>query len=176
MFGKKILVMALAAALALTGCGAVSNVVGNAIGGKSNTAANLWPDVPALDGAAKTNVDIPLPLKLAAQAMVKASAASNDAKLDSFDVIAFSTKKTPQDVGAFYTAAKMQGLGWNLADQPGCMVGSDSSSAGGGFCMFGKKNADGKTGSVLLLALAQDDKTKDTQVFYMRFDGVGSTK
>lgn len=176
MFGKKLLGMALVAALALTGCSAVSNAVGNAVGGKSNAVANIWPDVPVMDGATKTNVDIPLPLKLAAQAMVKASATSNDAKLDSFDVIAYSTKKTPQDVGAFYTTAKMQTLGWNLADQTGCMIGGDASSAGGGFCMFGKKSADGKTGSLLLLALAQDDKTKDTQVFYLRFDGVGSVK
>ena len=176
MFGKKFLAMALVAVVAFTGCGAVGNLVNNAVGGKAGTVANLWPDVPALEGATKSNLDLPLPLKLAGQALVKASASSSDVKLDNFDMISFATKKTPQDVGAFYATEKMQTLGWNVPDQPGCMTGGGSSSAGGGFCMFAKKSADGKTSSILLLAMAQDDKTKDTQVFYIRFDGVVSAK
>ncbi len=49
------------------GCGAISSLVG---GGGGTKATTMWADVPALDGATQTNVDIPLPIRLAIKAIV----------------------------------------------------------------------------------------------------------
>ncbi len=65
----------------------------------------------------------------------------------------------------------MTGLGWNAKDQPGCVGGSDAgaSAVAGTFCLFGRE--EGAKKAVLLIFAAQDDKTKETQVWYARFDG-----
>ena len=95
-------------------CGAVTSMIGG--GGK--TATDLWTDVPQMEGMKKVAGELPLPIKLAVQAMAKASTASADAQLDDIEFIAFSTAKSPDDLKAFYTLESMQGQGWNLKDQP----------------------------------------------------------
>ena len=153
----------------LLGCGMVSTASTLVNGGKGEgTVQNLWPDVPPLDGAKKVDSQLPLTARLAIQAIVKASASSNDVKLDQLNFIAFTTAKTPQDVTAFYTQERMAAAGWNVKDQPGC-TGLSSEGGGGGLCIFGKDSAEQ---SVLFIAMAEDGKTKQTQVFYVRFDGL----
>jgi hypothetical protein len=171
--------LAAVAILALLGCDilntVVNNTVGNAIGGaKGNTVANLWSDVPPIQGAQKISLDLPLTVQLAIQALIKTSAASEGGNIDSFDWIAFSTNQSPQQVAAFYTNQRMVGAGWKLdKDQPGCVSGGDTSGIGGAFCAFAKgKGTANEKASVLFIVPVQDDKTKQTQVYYVRLEGI----
>ena len=159
--------------VAALGCGLTDTLISNTVGGaKGNTVSNLWSDVPPLSGAQKLSSDLPIAMQLAIQGLIKASASSNEVQLDQFDWIGYSTNQTPQQVAAFYSNEKMGAAGWNLKDMPGCSAGNDTTS-GGGFCIFGKGqgNAANK-GSLLFIVLAQDDKTKQTQVYFVRLEGL----
>lgn len=173
---KKIQSIALGALvfLGLLGCGVTDTILNNAVGGsKGNTVANLWQDVPALPGAQKLALEMPLTVQLAIQAFMKTSASSSDVSLDQFDWIAYSIAQTPAQVTAYYTLDRMKAAGWNLEDEPGCAGGTDTSGVGGGFCLFGKGKATPTDKSdVLIIFVAQDDKTKQTQVFYIRLAGI----
>ncbi len=155
----------------MLGCGITDTVINNTVGGsKGNTVANLWSDVPAVPGAQKEALDLPIAMQVAIQGMIKASASSSDVKLDQFDWIAYTTTQTPQQVSAFYSTERMTSAGWTGTDQSGCTSGSDTTGTAG-FCVFGK----GKTGqpqTILFVILAQDDKTKQTQIFYVRLEGI----
>ncbi len=163
----------------LLGCGIIDQVVNNTIGGaiggaKGNTISNLWSDVPPIQGAQKLQLDLPLTVQLGIQALIKTSAASEGGNIDSFDWIAFSTTQTPDQVAAFYSKQRMDSAGWKLdKDQPGCVSGSDTSGIGGAFCAFAKgKGTANEKASVLFIVPVQDDKTKQTQVFYVRLEGI----
>lgn len=160
----------------LAGCGLADSMIGNVMGGsKGNTVASLWPDVPSIQGAQKSTLDLPLTVQLAIQGAIKASASNSDVNLDSFDWIAYSTTQTPDQVSKFYTLDRMKTAGWVLPDQPGCTVGNSSKDANisGGFCLFGKGQATPTDkGTLLLMIMAQDDSTKQTQIFYVRLTGV----
>lgn len=161
-----VLFVLLAVALAAAGCGAVSNLAG----GKSGTVANLWPDVPAFEGATKSDISLPLPIRLAIQGIVKASANSNNTQLDKFDFVGYTTTKTPEDVTAFYTNEMMATKGWNETDQPGCTGAAGTGGIAGGICVFGQKNGD--KGSALFIITGTDEKAQKTQIYYVRFDGI----
>jgi hypothetical protein len=158
----------------LLGCSLTDTLLSNVVGGsKGNTVASLWSDVPPPQGGQKVALDLPVTVQLAIQGMIKASASSSDVSLDSFDWIAFSTSQTPEQVAAYYNMDRMKAAGWNLQDQPGCSASADSSSGGGGFCMFGKgQGTANQKGALLFIVLGQDDKTKQTQVFYVRLEGI----
>jgi uncharacterized protein YceK len=162
----------LSAVMAVTsGCGAVTSLVGGSGGTKATT---MWADVPAVDGAVQSNVDLPLPIRLAMKAFITAAAnsdSSNTAKLENFDFIAYTTAKTPEEIKSFYTTEMMAGQGWNLQDQPGCAGGDAATAAvAGAFCLFGRD--DGGKQAALIIVAAQDDASKETQLWYARFDGV----
>lgn len=164
----------------LLGCGIIDQVVNNTVGGaiggaKGNTVSNLWSDVPPIQGAQKLALDLPLTVQVIIQGLIKASASSSDVQLDQFDWIAFSTNQTPQQIAAFYTVQRMTAAGWNMKDMPGCTASSDTSSSGG-FCVFAKgKGTANEKGTVLFVVLAQDDSTKQTQVYYVRLEGIAIT-
>ncbi len=151
-----VILLALLAALTM-GCGLISRVIGGATGGAP--AAELWADVPKLDGATKTEAAMPLPIKLLVQTMTQGK----------FDFVVYKTAKTPDDINAFYAKEKMTGLGW-AADSTGCNVTStpaeNGKSVSGGICAFTRNDA-GKE-SVLLILLGQVDGSTDTQLFYVR--------
>jgi hypothetical protein len=152
--------VAILIALGAAGCG----------GGKSGTVSAMWPDVPTLPDSEKSDIKLPLPIRLIMQTAVKASASDNDVDLDKFDVVGYTTSHSPQEVAEFYSQDRMSEAGWNQSDQPGCMSGSDGQGmGGGGFCIFGRD--DGAKQSILFIATAQDAGKNDTQVFYARFDG-----
>ena len=145
--------------VAAMGCGLLDSVVNQAVsGGKpAGTVADLWSDVPKMDGMTKANMDLPLAAQLAIKAMTQGN----------FDFIAYTTNKTPQDVQKFYTADRMKAAGWDSENTGGCtdMSGSTGSSAGG-ICIFEKTNANPNI--ALAIVIAQDDKTKQTQLFFVR--------
>jgi hypothetical protein len=160
MMTKAMLVMvAILIALGAAGCG-----------GKSDTVSAMWPDVPTLPDSEKSDIKLPLPIRLIMQTAVRASASDNDVDLDKFDFVGYTTSISPQEVAEFYSPERMGEAGWNQTDQPGCVSGADGEGlGGGGFCIFGRD--DGAQQSVLFIATAQEQGKNDTQVFYVRFDG-----
>lgn len=156
-------------AFMVSGCGLAGSVLG---GNKGGTVANLWSDVPAMPNATKANISIPPLANLIVQGFVSAANAQNsdsDTKLDKFDFIGYTTADSPQAVSDFYTVEAMKAAGWDSADMPGCQVG-EGQGAAGGFCAFGKKDASNKQ-TVLMIMPVQDNSTKQTQIFYVRFEG-----
>jgi hypothetical protein len=150
--------------VAALGCGVLDSVVNQAVsGGKpAGTVADLWPDVPKMDGMNKVNIDLPI----AAQVAIKAMTQGN------FDFIAYSTSQTPQDVVNFYTADRMKSAGWDSQDTGGCSASSGTTGVGGGICVF-QRTTSGKT-NALMIVIAQDDQTKQTQLFFVRVTDVGT--
>ena len=142
-------------------CGIVNSLVG----GSAGTTSSLWADVPAFPGAGKANLDLPLAMKLVVQAAFQGK----------LEFIAYTTTKTPADIQAFYTPERMKSSGWST-DSGGCTTGSGSGSSSGSsssggegtLCFFGKKDGSKEYG--LAIIAAQEDKTKPTQIFYVRID------
>jgi hypothetical protein len=171
---KKYNLIGLFAIMALLGCGLTDTLIANTVGGaKGNTVSSLWNDVPPLQGSQKLALDLPITMQVAIQGLIKASASNSNVQLDQFDWIAYSTSMTPQQVAAYYSNERMATAGWNLKDMPGCTAGSGDANVAGGFCVFGKGLANtGNKGSMLFIVLGQDDKTKQTQVYYVRLEGL----
>jgi hypothetical protein len=141
-----------------TGCGLIGSLMG---GGGRSSVGTLWSDVPPMEGATP-NKDLQLPpfARLAVQAITQGN----------LEFIAYVTTKTPQEVADFYTPERMQALGWS-SDSGACQVGSGDNS-GGGFCTFAKKEDNKET--ALIIATAKDDKTGETQIFYIRAQGAAT--
>jgi hypothetical protein len=168
---KKMKFLAVVAVLVLFSLAcALTSGVGQLVGGKSagTSVTDLWPDVPKMDGMNKVSVDLPLTAKLAIQAFVRASSQGEG----TLDFIAYNTKSTPEEVESFYSVDKMSQAGWNMQDQTGCQAQQGLATqvvSNAGLCFFGKDNGGGKA-SYLVLFIGQDDKTKDTQVFFIRVE------
>lgn len=150
-----LLTLTLVALITVAGCGAVKTITGG--GGGGGTTDTLWPDVPALDGATKANMDLPLPARIAI------SAASGG----KFDFIVYETSKTPQEVQDFYSADRMKSSGWQAQQDQSCLGGGDASGSGS-MCVF-SKNDNGKDLG-LIIFIASDNSTKKTDIIYARVD------
>jgi hypothetical protein len=159
------LIVVVLTAVVLMGCGMLGSLL-NAGSGAGNVA-QLWTDVPALDGTTKTNLDMPLAFRLMIQAAFKGG----------IEYIAYTTKQTPDAVQSFYSVERMQSNGWkaadmsgNQADQQSCFgdTSGSSSSSSGALCLFTKQ--EGTKKYILAIVVAADDKTKETNVFYARID------
>ncbi len=156
---RKTIAVLLSVAMFLTmACGALNVLTG----GSAGTVNDLWPDVPPFAGASKAKIDLPLAAKIAVQAAFQGN----------LQFIAYTTNNSAQDVQNFYTADRMKSSGWNSNDNMGCTGGTTDSSSStqgaGAFCFFGKTVNGKDTG--LAIIVAQDDKTKQTQIFYVRID------
>lgn len=163
----KIVSIALACVMSvMVGCGMIGSLVG---GGGGSKAAALWSDVPAMEGMTQDNIELPLPIKLAAQAFIRALGASEGVRVDNFEIVSFTSAKTPDDVKAFYTNERIQAAGWNATDQLGCAGATDQQLAGGTFCLFGKQGASNE--SFLVIVAARDQNDAAMNVFFLRFDG-----
>lgn len=152
---RNTLAVLLSIAMLLTmACGIVNTLTG----GGSGTTTNLWSDVPPFEGAAKANLDLPLAAKLAVQAAFQGK----------LEFIAYTTTKGVQDVVNFYTADRMKSSGWTK-ESAGCTSGNTSTDNNqGAFCFYGKQEDAKETG--LVIVATQDEKTKQTQIFYVRID------
>ena len=162
---RKTLAVLLSVTMFLTmACGIVNTLTGLA-GGGPGTVSDLWSDVPPIDGATKANLDLPLPAKAMIQTMFQGKLA----------FIAYTTGKSAQDVQNFYTADRMKAAGWNSdaggclgSNLPGISTPDATSTSGGALCFFGKQEEGKDIG--LAIVIAQDDKTKQTQLYYVRID------
>jgi hypothetical protein len=124
---------------------------------KAGTVSTLWPDVPPLAGATKTDLEIPLGARLAIRAMMQGK----------ISFIAFTTDQNAQDVQAFYSNERMKAAGWTPSDK-GCVGDTEDQKNHGAVCLFKRK--DGKKEEGLAIVLGQDEKTKKTEIFYVRID------
>jgi len=136
----------------LSGCGAVRSLVGPATG----TVANLWPDVPAYPTATKADLGMPVPVQLLLQSATGGR----------FDLIAFTTPRTPPEIVAFYTLDRMRQMGW-AANSTGCV--GDKNSPDGGICIFTRK--EGIKDITLAIVISKDDPpSRNTSIYYARAD------
>jgi len=132
----------------------VDTLTGN---GKAGTVSALWPDVPPFAGAKKADLSIPL----GARIMIRA------AMQGKVNFIAFTTEKSAQEVQDFYTKERMKLAGWVAGDR-GCIGDTEDEKSQGALCLFNRQ--DGKKKEGLAIVLAQDEKSKQTDIFYARID------
>ena len=152
-------------AVALMGCGMLNSLLNTSSG--AGNVAQLWPDVPALEGATTTNLEMPLAFRLMISAAFKGG----------IEYIAYTTSQTPDAVRSFYSLERMRSNGWNATDMTGSQADQQScygdttesgSASTGALCLFTKQ--DGTKKYILAIVVAADDKTKETNVFYARID------
>ena len=124
---------------------------------KAGTVSSLWPDVPPLPGATKADLEIPLGARLAIRAMMQGK----------INFIAFTADQSAPAVQAFYSNERMKAAGWTPSDK-GCVGDTEDKDTHGAVCLFKRK--DGSKEEGLAIVLAQDEKTKKTEIFYVRID------
>jgi hypothetical protein len=158
--------MCLAAALLTSGCGVVDRLTG----GKPAAANALWADVPAMPGLTKSELEMPLPVRLMIQGIVKtaANAEGGDMRLEQAEAIAYEYAQSPADMDTFYTLDKMRAAGWNLADQAGCGI-TPVESTGMSLCMFGR--AEGAKNTILIIAAIKDKEQQQATPGPVRLHG-----
>jgi hypothetical protein len=135
-------------------CRMAESLTGNP---KAGTVSNLWPDVPAFAGATKADLEIPLGPRLALRTMMQGK----------INFIAYTTASSAEDVKNFYTNDRMKAAGWT-PNQNGCIGDTEDQKSQGAVCLYGRK--DGNKDEGLAIIIAQDEKTKQTQIFYARID------
>lgn len=149
-----LLALALITSVALS-CQLAKNLTGDS---KAGTVTSLWPDVPPLPSATKSDLEIPLGARLAIRAFMRGK----------MNFIAFSTDQSAEEVKAFYSKERMKAAGWT-ADQGGCVGDTEEKNNNhGAVCLF--KREDGAQEEGLAIVLAQDEKTKKTEIFYVRIE------
>jgi hypothetical protein len=144
--------------------GGAAQLAGNA--GMTN-ASQLWPDVPRMDGMDSSSVDMPVYIKLYIQTALKAMSQGEG----NVDWIAFSTKKTPDDVQAFYTSERMAAAGWDPTEAQPCYNGSEQGvDQVGALCGFAKQS--GSDQELLAILATSDTTTNTTTVFFLRLQAI----
>jgi hypothetical protein len=132
-------------------------------GGGMNGVAQLWSDVPPLEGMTQsTQTEMPLAIKMVARPILDAMmrGLNNGKEAGHWDVAFFSVSgKTTRDVEAFYVPARMGKYGWQ--QNGGCTNLSQAT-----FCSFQKKEGEKATG--LLLVSADDQEHKSTVLYFIR--------
>ena len=126
-------------------------------GNKAGTVNDLWSDVPPLEGATKADVAIPLGARLMIRAAMQRKV----------NFIAFTTDKSPREVQDFYSKERMKSAGWESGEK-GCVGDTEDKDNQGAICFFERAGGGKKEG--LAIVLAQDEKSKQTDIFYARAD------
>ena len=126
-------------------------------GEKAGTVSSLWPDVPPFAGATKADLAIPLGMRLILRAAMQGK----------INFIAFTTPRSAQEVKDFYSADLMKSAGWTPNDK-GCIGDTEDQKNEGAVCFFQRQDGEKKEG--LAIIVAEDQKTKQTDIFYARID------
>ena len=161
--------------LASLACGITDTLISKATGGNDNyqTVTTLWSDVPQMDGLTPSTLDMPPFVKLAVRFVLgnlgRLNGQGQDQTTGNINWIAFTTAKTPQDVQNFYTNDLMVSNGWDSSTDSPCLSGSQQgTSQVGVMCAF-TKTQNGNSVQLGIITV-QDDKTKQTTVFYLRLE------
>ncbi len=138
--------------LVVCSCKMVETLTGNPSAG---TVSSLWSDVPPFEGASKADLEIPLGARLLIRAALQGQ----------INFIAFKTTKSAQEVQDFYNKERMKAAGWTPSEK-GCVADTEDQKSQGAVCFFSRKSGDKQEG--LAIIVAQDEKTKETEIFYAR--------
>jgi len=138
-------------------------------------ASELWDDVPRMDGLSPSDIEPPLAIKLIMRTVLnnlwRMNKEGEDKTPVSGDWIAFTHNGPPEDVRNFYTNDRMTSFGnWEPSKQSTCVDGKDK-GVDGVLCVF-QKVADKKQIGLAIIA-GEDEKTKQTTVFYLRLEQAG---
>jgi hypothetical protein len=124
--------------------------------------AQLWSDVPPMEGMTQSQAEMPLALRVIARPFLDAlmRGLNNGQEAGHMDVAFFSLNgKTTRDVEGFYVPARMGKYGWQ--QQGGC-----ANVSGATFCSFQKQEGDKRTG--LLIIAADDQEHKAVALYFLR--------
>jgi hypothetical protein len=156
--------------LAVMSCSLAGKFIG---GGPDMTRANeLWSDVPRMDGLSPSDMELPLTIKLIMRTTLnnlwRLNKEGEDKTPVNGDWIVFTLNGTQTDVQNFYTNARMTSFGkWEATKESTCLDGKEN-GINGAMCLF-QKIADKKEIMLAIIAM-QDDKSKQTNVFYLRLE------
>jgi len=156
--------------LSVMSCGLVDKFT---TGGQQMTKVDeLWSDVPRMDGLSHSDLELPLTIKIlmrtALNNLWRLNKEGEDKTPVSGDWIVFTSSGTPTDVQSFYTNSRMTSFGnWETSKQSTCLDGKDK-GIDGTLCVF-EKVADKKDIMLAIIAM-KDDKSKQTNVFYLRLE------
>jgi hypothetical protein len=148
------ILIALLIVIGCDSCRMVDTLTGNS---KAGTVDSLWPDVPPLAGATKTDLALPLGARLMIRAAMQGKVS----------FITFTTAQSAQEVQDFYSKERMKSVGW-IPNDRGCISDTENQKSQGALCLFNRQ--DGKKKEGLAIVLAQDAKSKQTDIFYARID------
>lgn len=123
----------------------------------AGTVDRLWSDVPAFEGAVKSDMAIPLAARLIIRAAMQGK----------INFIVFTTNGSAQEVQDFYSNERMRAAGWT-PDQEGCVGDTEEKPSQGAICFFNRKDSKKEEG--LAIVAAQDEQTGQTHLFYARID------
>jgi len=170
VFGVMILMFA------VMSCGLINRFTN---GGVENLqrAEDLWPDVPRMDGLEHSDMELPMTVKFIMRAMIdnlwRLNKEGEDKTRGDADWVVFSTAKLPADVQSFYTNDRMTSEGgWEASKKQTCYDGKDKGWPG---ILCGYQKKEGGKEVALLIIAGQDEKTKRTNVFYVRIETDPST-
>ena len=145
-----ILALTLLLAVALS-CNLAERLAGD---DESVMVTDLWPDVPPFPGATKTDIKLPLPMRIIFGRMMKGKAS----------FITFRSDKSQQEVKDFYSGNSMTDAGWARVNES-CFRDTNEVKTGGAMCSFTK--SDPKEEVVAIMA---QPESSGTTIFYMRID------
>jgi hypothetical protein len=155
--------------LAALACGPLGDL-GNLTGGaRTGPVTSLWSDVPAYPGAARVDIEMPLPLRMAVEAMGNITQLPGDSgTLQDLQFIAFTTADSADQIQAFYTKERMAGDGWDSGEGPGCGGAEAGAEQFGAMCVFAKETA---TKNSALFVVATAGEAGESVIFFIRADG-----
>jgi len=141
-------------------------------GPEMTRTSELWSDVPRMDGLSPSEMELPPTIKLlmrtALNNLWRLNKEGEDKTPATGDWIVFTLNGPPTDVKNFYTNERMTSFGqWEASKQSTCLDGKDK-GIDGILCVF-QKAANKKQIGLAIIAV-QDDKTKQTGVFYLRIE------
>jgi hypothetical protein len=148
-----ILTLVVILAIALS-CRLTESLTGDPKGGMVSA---LWPDVPPYPGATKADMELPLSTRLIIRAAMQGK----------INFIAFTSGETAQHVQDFYSIDRMKTAGW-IPHEKGCIGDTEDQQSHGAICLFERRDVARREG--LAIIMAQDEKTKQTNIFYARID------
>lgn len=149
-------------------CGLVNRFT--PVGAGMKRTEELWPDVPKMDNLSASDMEMPLMIKViirtALNNLWRLNKEGEDKTPATGDWIVFTSAGAPADLESFYTNDRMTSFGnWEPSKRSTCMDGKDQ-GFNGVLCVF-QKVADGNQIGLAIIS-TQDDKTKQTSVFFLR--------
>jgi len=131
------------------------------------TVTQLWKDVPQMDKMSKSDMDMPVTMKIIVQPLMNRVLGQGKS---SGDWIVFTTMQKPEDIKNFYTNERMTKFGnWDPSNKSTCLTGdSQGIPQVGLFCVFEKHQNNRQIG--LAIITGEYEQNKALNVFFLRVD------